>query len=59
MRIVGGQWRGRRLTAPAGRATRPTSDRVREAIFDVLGAAPPVTIAPRRAGAVESQAAPG
>jgi 16S rRNA (guanine966-N2)-methyltransferase len=46
MRIVGGQWRGRRLTAPAGRATRPTADRVREAIFDVLGAAPPpVTIA--------------
>lgn len=36
MRIVGGAWRGRRLTAPAGRATRPTSDRVREAIFDVL-----------------------
>ncbi len=47
MRIVGGQWRGRRLTAPAGRATRPTADRVREAIFDVLGAAPPVTIAAR------------
>jgi 16S rRNA (guanine966-N2)-methyltransferase len=41
MRIVGGQWRGRRLRAPAGRATRPTADRVREAIFDVLGAAPP------------------
>jgi 16S rRNA (guanine966-N2)-methyltransferase len=46
MRIVGGEWRGRRLTAPAGRATRPTADRVREAIFDVLGAAPPpVTVA--------------
>jgi len=41
MRIVGGEWRGRRLKAPAGRATRPTADRVREAIFDVLGAAPP------------------
>jgi 16S rRNA (guanine966-N2)-methyltransferase len=38
MRIVGGTWRGRRFAAPAGRATRPTSDRVREAIFDVLGA---------------------
>jgi 16S rRNA (guanine966-N2)-methyltransferase len=38
MRIVGGAWRGRRFAAPAGRATRPTSDRVREAIFDVLGA---------------------
>ena len=41
MRIVGGTWRGRRLTAPAGRATRPTADRVREAIFDVLSSAPP------------------
>ena len=38
MRVVGGEWRGRRLEAPAGRATRPTSDKVREAIFDVLGA---------------------
>lgn len=42
MRVVGGAWRGRRLAAPAGRATRPTSDLVREAIFDVLGALPPV-----------------
>ena len=38
MRVVGGRWRGRRRTAPAGRATRPTSDRVREAVFDVLTA---------------------
>ena len=36
MRVVGGEWRGRRLVAPAGRATRPTSDKVREAIFDML-----------------------
>ena len=36
MRVIGGVWRGRRLTAPAGRSTRPTADRVREAIFDVL-----------------------
>jgi len=36
MRVVGGAWRGRALRAPGGRATRPTSDRVREAIFDVL-----------------------
>ena len=36
MRVVGGEWRGRRLTAPAGRTTRPTSDKVREAIFDML-----------------------
>jgi 16S rRNA (guanine966-N2)-methyltransferase len=37
MRVIGGQWRGRTLHAPASRTTRPTSDRVREAIFDVLG----------------------
>ena len=37
MRIVAGRWGGRRLVAPAGRATRPTSDRVREALFSVLG----------------------
>jgi 16S rRNA (guanine966-N2)-methyltransferase len=36
VRIVGGQWRGRALVAPAGRDTRPTSDRVREAVFDVV-----------------------
>ena len=36
MRIVGGTFRGRVLTAPMGRATRPTADRVREALFDIL-----------------------
>lgn len=36
MRVVAGEARGRRLRAPAGRVTRPTSDRVREAIFDTL-----------------------
>jgi 16S rRNA (guanine966-N2)-methyltransferase len=36
MRIVSGRWRGRALRAPAGTATRPTSDRVREAVFDML-----------------------
>jgi 16S rRNA (guanine966-N2)-methyltransferase len=36
MRITGGRLRNRPLYAPAGRATRPTSDRVREAIFNVL-----------------------
>ncbi len=39
MRVVGGAWRGRRLVAPRGVATRPTSDIVREAIFNVLAAA--------------------
>jgi 16S rRNA (guanine966-N2)-methyltransferase len=38
VRVVGGTCRGRRLKAPAGRSTRPTSDRVREAVFDMLAA---------------------
>lgn len=38
MRIVGGAWRGRPLVAPKGTTTRPTSDRVREALFDALSA---------------------
>ena len=37
MRVIAGRWRGRRLTAPAGAATRPTSDRTREALFSILG----------------------
>jgi 16S rRNA (guanine966-N2)-methyltransferase len=40
IRIVGGRWRGRKLQAPAGTATRPTSDRARKALFDVLWHAP-------------------
>jgi len=36
MRIVAGQFRGRPLAAPEGAHTRPTSDRVREAVFNVL-----------------------
>ncbi len=37
MRVVAGVHRGRRLVAPPGDQTRPTSDRVREALFSVLG----------------------
>ncbi|MDE3087284.1 MAG: 16S rRNA (guanine(966)-N(2))-methyltransferase RsmD [Acidobacteriota bacterium] len=37
MRVIAGSCRGRPLRAPAGSATRPTGDRVREAVFDVLG----------------------
>ncbi len=37
MRVIGGQWRGRALVAPRGRDTRPTADRVREALFSILG----------------------
>lgn len=36
MRIVGGELRGRTLKAPAGEATRPTSDRARQAVFNIL-----------------------
>ena len=36
MRIVGGHFRGRPLAAPAHEGTRPTSDRVREAVFNIL-----------------------
>jgi 16S rRNA (guanine966-N2)-methyltransferase len=36
MRIVGGRLRGRLLEAPASRAIRPTSERLRESIFDIL-----------------------
>lgn len=41
MRIVAGQFRGRRIEAPPGDATRPTSDRVREALFSSLVALHP------------------
>src|SRR5580692_2039383 len=43
MRIIAGRYRSRLLDAPAGLATRPTSDRLRETLFNVL--------APRIAGA--------
>jgi 16S rRNA (guanine966-N2)-methyltransferase len=37
VRVVGGRLGGRRLDAPRGRATRPTPERVREALFSILG----------------------
>src|SRR5437660_10991620 len=37
MRVIAGTHRGRELIAPKGRATRPTSDRLREALFSILG----------------------
>jgi 16S rRNA (guanine966-N2)-methyltransferase len=37
MRIIAGEHRGRRIVAPKGRATRPTSDRVRENAFNLIG----------------------
>jgi len=36
-RIIAGAWRGRRLVAPDGLGTRPTSSRARQAAFDMLG----------------------
>ncbi|MBV8735064.1 MAG: 16S rRNA (guanine(966)-N(2))-methyltransferase RsmD [Solirubrobacterales bacterium] len=38
MRVIAGSLKGRALHSPRGRATRPTQDRIREAIFSVLGA---------------------
>lgn len=40
MRIVGGDLRGRPLAAPTGSDVRPTNDRVREALFNILAHAP-------------------
>lgn len=37
MRIVAGEHRGRVLVAPKGQSTRPTADRTRQALFNVLG----------------------
>ena len=36
MRIIAGEWRGRKLAAPKGDGTRPTADRTRETLFSML-----------------------
>jgi 16S rRNA (guanine966-N2)-methyltransferase len=36
MRVIAGDWRGRKLVAPKGDATRPTGDRTRETLFSML-----------------------
>ena len=36
MRIIGGSAKGRRILTPSGKDTRPTQDRIRESIFDIL-----------------------
>lgn len=43
MRVIAGEWKGRRLATPSWDGLRPTSDRLRETLFNVLG--------PRIAGA--------
>jgi 16S rRNA (guanine966-N2)-methyltransferase len=40
LRVIAGRHRGRRLLAPAGAGTRPTAERVRQALFDMLWHAP-------------------
>ncbi|MEN8005535.1 MAG: 16S rRNA (guanine(966)-N(2))-methyltransferase RsmD [Candidatus Krumholzibacteriota bacterium] len=37
MRVIAGSWKGRRLKSPSGEAVRPTTDRVKEALFNILG----------------------
>ncbi|MEP2179605.1 MAG: 16S rRNA (guanine(966)-N(2))-methyltransferase RsmD, partial [Marinomonas sp.] len=36
LRIIAGDWRGRKMTVPKGEATRPTADRTRETLFNML-----------------------
>src|SRR5690606_40507941 len=36
MRVISGEWRGRKLLAPKNDATRPTADRTRETLFSML-----------------------
>lgn len=37
MRVIAGEFKGRRLSTPKGRDIRPTADRVREAVFNIIG----------------------
>ncbi|WP_099865340.1 16S rRNA (guanine(966)-N(2))-methyltransferase RsmD [Pararhizobium haloflavum] len=48
MRIVGGEFGGRPLAAPRSRAIRPTSDRTRESLFNILAHSYPETVARAR-----------
>lgn len=50
MRVIGGRLGGRALATPRGSATRPTSDRVREALFSILGAVDGATVLDLYAG---------
>jgi 16S rRNA (guanine966-N2)-methyltransferase len=40
MRIISGRWKGKALVAPIGQGTRPTSDRARQAVFNIIEHAP-------------------
>jgi 16S rRNA (guanine966-N2)-methyltransferase len=50
VRVIAGHYGGRRLTAPKGAATRPTGDRVREALFSLLGPLGDLTVLDLYAG---------
>ena len=44
MRVIAGKYRSRRLAAPPGMATRPTSDRLRETLFNVVAPRVPESV---------------
>src|SRR5262249_20161661 len=44
MRVIAGKFRSRKISAPVGTATRPTSDRLRETLFNVLAPALPNSV---------------
>jgi 16S rRNA (guanine966-N2)-methyltransferase len=44
MRVIAGKFRSRKLNAPQGTSTRPTSDRLRETLFNVVGARVPDSV---------------
>ena len=50
MRIIAGSHRGHKIHAPHGRDVRPTSDRVRENVFNILGAVDGATVLDLYAG---------
>ncbi len=55
LRIVAGRHRGRKLAAPDGLTTRPTAERVRQALFDMLWHAPWSPLAAGRAAVEDSR----
>lgn len=50
MRIIAGEFRGRRLDAPKGKGTRPTTDRIRESLFNWLEHHPDIELQGARIG---------
>jgi 16S rRNA (guanine(966)-N(2))-methyltransferase RsmD len=50
MRIIGGRAKGRRIAVPPGYAVRPTSDRIKEALFNILSSIDDLTFLDLYAG---------